>query len=63
MASNYCNQSHTGRIMKDLQEFYKEPPTNIFIVADEENMCLVHALIIGGEGTPYENGFFYFVLK
>lgn len=49
--------------MKDLQEFYKKPPSNIYVVADEDDMFLVHALIIGSNETPYENGFFYFVLR
>lgn len=51
------------RIMNDVREFYKENPKGIYIVPEEEKISLVHALIIGTEGTPYENGFFYFVLK
>lgn len=59
-------QTHTKRILNDLREFYTEnakSDTGIYVVADETNICTVYALIIGPGETPYENGFFYFVLK
>lgn len=51
------------RVMNDVREFFRENPTGIYILPEEEDICTVHALIIGPNETPYENGFFYFVLK
>lgn len=51
------------RIKRDLVSLYKEPPIGVYAVGDETNMKFVYALIIGPEGTPYQGGFFYFVLK
>uniref|UniRef100_A0A1B6DKG1 Ubiquitin-conjugating enzyme E2 Z n=1 Tax=Clastoptera arizonana TaxID=38151 RepID=A0A1B6DKG1_9HEMI len=51
------------RIKRDMMSIYKEPPPGLFVVPDEQDMTLVHALITGIFDTPYEGGFFYFVLK
>ncbi len=56
-------KTHIIRIMNDVREFYEDPPKNIFIVPEEENICVLHALVIGPPETPYEGGFFYFVLR
>lgn len=56
-------KTHTLRIMNDIREFYEENTAGIFIVPEEDNLCLIHALVIGPPDTPYENGFFYFVLR
>lgn len=50
------------RIKRDLKNIMLEPPPGIFVAADESNVTLVHALIIGPPDTPYENGFFYFIV-
>ncbi|XP_054153250.1 ubiquitin-conjugating enzyme E2 Z-like [Oppia nitens] len=55
--------THIKRIMKDLQEFYRENSEDIYAVAEDNDLTRVHALIRGPQGTPYEKGFFYFVLK
>ncbi|XP_071051545.1 ubiquitin-conjugating enzyme E2 Z-like [Onthophagus taurus] len=52
-----------SRIRRDLMGLYTEPPPGIFAVGDETNLKFVYALIIGPMGTPYEGGFFYFMLK
>lgn len=57
------SKTHTLRIMNDIREFYEEKTDGIFIVPAEDDMCLCHALVIGPPETPYENGFFYFVLR
>lgn len=49
--------------MKDVQQFYNENLTDIYIIPQEDNLAVVHALVIGPEETPYANGFFYFLLK
>lgn len=35
----------------------------MFVVPDEEDLTLVHALITGPFDTPYEGGFFYFTIR
>uniref|UniRef100_A0A1B6KD60 Ubiquitin-conjugating enzyme E2 Z n=1 Tax=Graphocephala atropunctata TaxID=36148 RepID=A0A1B6KD60_9HEMI len=51
------------RIKRDMMSIYNEPPPGILVVPDEQDMTLVHALITGAYNTPYEGGFFYFVLR
>jgi len=48
---------------RDIMSIYKDPPPGIFVVPDEQDMSLVHALITGTFGTPYEGGLFYFVIR
>lgn len=51
------------RIKKDLLRFHTEPPADIYIAADERDVTLVHALVVGPAETPYEGGFFYFLVR
>lgn len=53
----------TLRIKKDLKEFFTDPLPEVFLVPDSEDMCNVHAIVIGPKDTPYEGGFFYFYVK
>lgn len=50
------------RIKRDITSMYKEPPPGLYIAADENDITKVHALVIGPRGTPYEGGFFYFLI-
>ncbi|XP_078373848.1 ubiquitin-conjugating enzyme E2 Z-like isoform X2 [Oculina patagonica] len=50
------------RIKRDITSMYKEPPPGLYIAADENDISKVHALVIGPRGTPYEGGFFYFLI-
>ncbi|GJQ69191.1 hypothetical protein Trydic_g6343 [Trypoxylus dichotomus] len=52
-----------ARIKKDLMSLYTDTPPGIFAVGDEKNLKFIYALIIGPMNTPYQGGFFYFVLK
>ncbi|KAG4068614.1 hypothetical protein HA402_004955 [Bradysia odoriphaga] len=63
MTSETKGKTHTLRIMNDIREFYEENIDGIYIVPEDNDICLIHALVIGPPETPYENGFFYFVLK
>ena len=36
---------------------------NIFVSVNEENIFKIKALIIGPKDTPYENGFYFLILK
>lgn len=53
------------RIRQDLKEILSENSTlpNIFVCPDDETVTRIHAIIVGPSDTPYEGGFFYFVLK
>uniref|UniRef100_A0A1B6KZD3 Ubiquitin-conjugating enzyme E2 Z n=1 Tax=Graphocephala atropunctata TaxID=36148 RepID=A0A1B6KZD3_9HEMI len=51
------------RIKRDMMAIYNEPPPGILVVPDEGDLTLVHALITGPFDTPYEGGFFYFILR
>jgi len=51
------------RIKRDIMTIYNEPPPGIFIVPDESDMTLIHALLTGSFDTPYEGGFFYLLLR
>jgi len=51
------------RIKRDLATIYKEPPPGMFVVPDREDMTKINALIIGPFDTPYEGGFFHFMLR
>lgn len=42
---------------------YKEPPPGLYVAADENDIAKVHALVIGPHGTPYEGGFYYFLIS
>ncbi|CAH3034214.1 unnamed protein product [Porites evermanni] len=50
------------RIQRDITNMYKEPPPGLHIAADEDDITKVHALVVGPRGTPYEGGFFYFLI-
>lgn len=50
------------RIRKDLREAFSDPVPGIFIAPDDDCVTTVHALIVGPQDTPYEGGFFYFLV-
>jgi len=50
------------RIRRDLLEICREAPDGIFVLPDEEDMTKIHVVITGPPDTPYEGGFFYFIL-
>ncbi|XP_042892818.1 ubiquitin-conjugating enzyme E2 Z-like isoform X2 [Penaeus japonicus] len=52
-----------GRVKKDLSSIYTEPLPGIFVVPEEQNLFKVHCLIIGPFDTPYEGGFFHFLVR
>ena len=49
-------------IISDISEISSDYDPKIHIWYDEENITKIRALIIGPEGTPYEDGFFYFTI-
>ncbi|XP_050405794.1 ubiquitin-conjugating enzyme E2 Z [Patella vulgata] len=51
------------RIKRDIMTIYKEPPPGMFIVPDKDDITKIHSLITGPFDTPYEGGFFYFLIR
>ncbi|KAL1438908.1 hypothetical protein MTO96_047643 [Rhipicephalus appendiculatus] len=51
------------RIQHDLAELHGDPPPGVFVSPAENDMTLLHAIIVGSWGTPLEGGFFHLVLK
>ena len=41
----------------------EKPLPGIYAVQDEVNATVIHAIIVGPFETPYEGGFFYFILN
>ncbi|XP_014254937.1 ubiquitin-conjugating enzyme E2 Z-like [Cimex lectularius] len=51
------------RVKRDMLAIYQDPPPGIFVIQDEKDITLIHALITGSFDTPYTGGFFYFLVK
>ena len=54
-----------SRLIKDVKEIIKNPLEShgIYYKHDDEDLLKGKALIIGPQGTPYENGFYLFEIK
>ncbi|CAF0882573.1 unnamed protein product [Adineta steineri] len=52
-----------ARIKRDIWSVFKDPPPGMFIAPDADNITKIHALIVGPFDTPYEGGFFYFLIR
>lgn len=50
------------RINRDIKSLKINPHPGIFAEPDENDATKIHALVEGPSGTPYEGGFFYFIL-
>ena len=50
------------RVRNDIKSLYKDPLPGICIYPDEVIATMVHAILIGAFETPYEGGYFYFIL-
>ena len=62
MSLNAVTERYQKRILNDIRELYSDPAEGIFVVPDDERITILHALIVGPKDTPYESGFFYFVI-
>lgn len=51
------------RIKRDIMSIYQSPPPGMFIFPDEAILTKIHVLLLGPFDTPYEGGFFYFILR
>lgn len=52
-----------ARVKREIARIYTRPPHGIFIEPEENNVTKMHALIVGPPDTPYEGGFFHFLVK
>ena len=50
------------RLISDITNLYKNPlnEQGIYYIHDDENMLKGHAMIIGPQDTPYEDGMYFF---
>ena len=57
----------TRRIFADLRDLRKrkldDGTNNIIVKVDEKNMRIMYVVIIGAKGTPYEGGFYFFLVE
>ncbi|KAH6934646.1 hypothetical protein HPB50_026263 [Hyalomma asiaticum] len=51
------------RVNRDLISIFKASVPGMFVEPEKYNATVVHAVIVGPDDTPYEGGFFHFVLK
>ncbi|CAH8832149.1 unnamed protein product [Trichobilharzia szidati] len=51
------------RITKDLRSICNDPAPGICVVPDSDDMTKIYALITGPFDTPYEGGFFLFMIR
>jgi len=56
-------KSCINRIQRDIKNLSKDPVDGIFVEPDETRVNVCHAIIVGPSDTPYELGFFYFLMK
>lgn len=66
-SANLTNRLPTAeckkRIRRDMRDLMRDPLPNVFVVRDEELATVVHAVVTGPVDTPYELGFFWFVIN
>ncbi|KAL3214673.1 hypothetical protein MRX96_034770 [Rhipicephalus microplus] len=51
------------RLNQDLKNIIDNPVPGIFVEPEKGDVTYVHAVIVGPDNTPYQGGFFHFVLK
>jgi ubiquitin-protein ligase len=61
-ASDVVDKKRLLRIKKELTILQTSLPDGIYVRVNEDRMDIMKVLILGPEGTPYQNGFFTFDL-
>ncbi|KAL3214671.1 hypothetical protein MRX96_034768 [Rhipicephalus microplus] len=51
------------RLKQDLKNIFDNPLPGVFVEPEEGNINYIHAIIVGPDNTPYQGGYFHFVLK
>ncbi|OWF43024.1 ubiquitin-conjugating enzyme E2 Z-like [Mizuhopecten yessoensis] len=66
-SADWDNEAPTSqcilRIKRDIMTIFNEPPPGIIIIPDKDDITKIHALITGPFDTPYEGGFFCFLIR
>ncbi|KAH6932316.1 hypothetical protein HPB50_004839 [Hyalomma asiaticum] len=52
-----------ARVLRDIKELFTDPPPGVHIAPVENNVAEIHALVLGPADTPYEGGFFHFLVQ
>ncbi|KAL3199815.1 hypothetical protein MRX96_043774 [Rhipicephalus microplus] len=53
-----------ARVQREIARTYKaRQPHGVFVVHEEYDVTKLHAVVVGPRNTPYEAGFFHFLLK
>ena len=58
-----ASQPCLTRIRRDLMAIFKDPSPGMVIVPEESDLTKIHALVTGPFDTPYEGGFFHFLIR
>ncbi|KAH6932341.1 hypothetical protein HPB50_004864 [Hyalomma asiaticum] len=51
------------RIKRDIMDLFTDPPPGVHIAPVEHKITVIHAIVVGPEDTPYEGGFFHFLIQ
>ena len=57
-----ASQMSLRRIRSDLMAIFRDPSPLMVIVPEERDLTRIHALVTGPFDTPYEGGFFHFLI-
>ncbi|GFS06919.1 ubiquitin-conjugating enzyme E2 Z [Elysia marginata] len=49
--------------VRDILAIYSDPPPGLCVMPDPQNITKIHGLLTGPFDTPYEGGFFYFLIR
>ncbi|KAH7969495.1 ubiquitin-conjugating enzyme E2 Z [Rhipicephalus sanguineus] len=67
---NPVNFEHEGtslqclsRCKHDIMDLITDPPPGVYIAPREDDITRIHALVVGPADTPYEGGFFHFLIQ
>ncbi|KAH7959906.1 hypothetical protein HPB49_014777 [Dermacentor silvarum] len=50
-------------VVRHIADLNDHRPRGVFIEPEDDDVTKIHVIVIGPEGTPYEGGFFHFLLK
>nr|XP_050025435.1 ubiquitin-conjugating enzyme E2 Z-like [Dermacentor andersoni] len=51
------------RVQRDLLELHTDPPPGVFVAPEENDLSMLHAVIVGSWGTPLQGGLFHLLIK
>ncbi|KAL3244363.1 hypothetical protein MRX96_018978 [Rhipicephalus microplus] len=65
---NVCEYEETTpqcrlRVKRDIMDILNDPPPGVYVAPAEHNITVMDALVLGPDDTPYEGGFFHFVIQ